>query len=227
MQAVEFGQSGLVGNIMSLDVNSETFTTDLARLQGQVRKPVVASTVATQVVDIGGIQTLINSKTGEVIKSLGAKSNEAGTVSGKPQTATQALVQGFADRLTDANRTFTSIGDKFAGQFSFGNLLPNQLQTSERQQFEQAKRNFVNAVLRRESGAVISPSEFANADLQYFAQPGDTKGVLLQKAQNRNTVTNGMYNQANIARPVNAGDIIESNGVKYQVDEDGVTINPI
>jgi len=37
--------------------------------------------------------------------------------------------------------------------------------------FEQAKKNFVNAVLRLESGAVISPSEFTNADKQYFPQP--------------------------------------------------------
>lgn len=49
--------------------------------------------------------------------------------------------------------------------------LPSFLQSAERQKFEQAKRNFVNAVLRNESGAVIADSEFKNADKQYFPQP--------------------------------------------------------
>ena len=39
--AIEYGQSGLAGRIMGLDQNSPTFSTELAKLQGQVRKPVV------------------------------------------------------------------------------------------------------------------------------------------------------------------------------------------
>lgn len=50
-------------------------------------------------------------------------------------------------------------------------ILPSFLQSAERQKFEQAKRNFVNSVLRNESGAVIAESEFKNADKQYFPQP--------------------------------------------------------
>ena len=57
-----------------------------------------------------------------------------------------------------------------------------------RQVFEQAQRNFINAVLRRESGAVISESEFANARRQYFPQPGDGPEVLANKARNRQVV---------------------------------------
>lgn len=38
------------------------------------------------------------------------------------------------------------------------------------QQYEQAKTNFVNAVLRRESGAKISDEEFDSAEKQYFVQ---------------------------------------------------------
>lgn len=64
------------------------------------------------------------------------------------------------------------------------------------QKFNQAKRNFVNAVLRNESGAVISPSEFDNADKQYFPQPGDTPEVLAQKAKNRDLVTSNMFASA-------------------------------
>ena len=63
--------------------------------------------------------------------------------------------------------------------------------SKQQQQVEQAQRNFVNAVLRQESGAVINPSEFENAIKQYFPQPGDKKEVIEQKRQNRVAVING------------------------------------
>jgi hypothetical protein len=60
------------------------------------------------------------------------------------------------------------------------------------QKFDQAKRDFINATLRRESGAVISPSEFDNADKQYFPVPGDTKELLAQKRANRAEAIRGI-----------------------------------
>jgi hypothetical protein len=60
------------------------------------------------------------------------------------------------------------------------------------QQLEQAQRDFVNAVLRRESGAVISPQEFENAQRQYFPAIGDTPEVIRQKAQNRELAIQGL-----------------------------------
>lgn len=74
--------------------------------------------------------------------------------------------------------------------------LPSFLQSADYQKYDQAKRNFVNSVLRNESGAVISPSEFSNAEKQYFPQPGDTPEVLAQKAANRDTVTANMFSSA-------------------------------
>ena len=59
-------------------------------------------------------------------------------------------------------------------------------------QLDQAKRDFVNAVLRRESGAVISDAEFANADQQYFPQIGDDAATKAQKARNRAVALEGM-----------------------------------
>lgn len=66
------------------------------------------------------------------------------------------------------------------------------LATDGQQQVEQAQRDFINAVLRRESGAVIADSEFDNARKQYFPQPGDSQAVLAQKAANRRTAIEGM-----------------------------------
>lgn len=75
-------------------------------------------------------------------------------------------------------------------------LLANKTVASgEQQQVEQAQRDFVNAVLRRESGAAISESEFSNATKQYFPQPGDGKEVLLQKRRNRELATTLMLSE--------------------------------
>ena len=167
---------------------------------------------------------LIDTQTGEVISTVDTGNS---TINGKPQTDSQSKVNGYADRLLQANQVLTQLDSNFTGKFAIGASLPNLLQSADRQAYEQGKRNFVTAVLRSESGASIAPSEFATAEKQYFAQPGDTPATLLQKQATRNTVINNFYREANTVRPVSAGDIIESNGKKYKVDIDGVTLKDI
>lgn len=70
-------------------------------------------------------------------------------------------------------------------------LIGNYLVGNAYQRFDQAQRDFINATLRRESGAVISDAEFDNARKQYFPQPGDTPDVLEQKRRNRETAIKG------------------------------------
>lgn len=108
-------------------------------------------------------------------------------ITGKPLSAEERKALGFAERTMSSSLTIDEIGSQFAGAFS-QLPLPNLLKGADRQRFEQAQRNFVNAVLRRESGAVISEEEFANARLQYFPQPGDKSDVLVQKKMNRDQV---------------------------------------
>ncbi len=69
--------------------------------------------------------------------------------------------------------------------------IGNTLLSSNQQAVEQAQRNFVNAVLRQESGAVISEPEFENAKKQYFPQPGDKPSVIKQKRDNRRVAIEG------------------------------------
>lgn len=134
-----------------------------------------------------------------------------GTLNGKPQTTTQATIQGYAQRVTESNKIISQIGSKFTGALSvIGQMNPfNILKSSERQQYEQAQRNYVNAVLRRESGAVISDEEFANARQQYFPQPGDQWQVVAQKAVNRTSVEANLYQAANVPQPVEPGTVIK------------------
>lgn len=74
--------------------------------------------------------------------------------------------------------------------------LGNAFVSPEIQQVRQAERNFGTAILRRESGATIQPSEFAVMEKQYFPRPGDSAEVLAQKAQNRATAVNSIRQSA-------------------------------
>jgi hypothetical protein len=66
-------------------------------------------------------------------------------------------------------------------------------QDSDRaQRFAQLERDIINAILRRESGATISPDEFANARQQYIPQPSDSPDVTRQKLQNLRSAFEGM-----------------------------------
>jgi len=115
-------------------------------------------------------------------------------------TADQSKAALFAQRASDSS----PIIDQLAGEFSslssvVGKALPNAIKGEDRKLFDQASRDFINAVLRRESGAAISPGEFESAQLQYLPQPGDTKPVLDQKKRNRETVAAGLKAEAGAA----------------------------
>ncbi len=119
-----------------------------------------------------------------------AMNNPTGIVnqSGKPLTDAQNTSLGYAQRVAQSNQIIDTFGSDFAKenvQNIIGGKLPNVLQSSNRQQYEQAKSNFVNAVLRKESGAAISQSEYDNAIKQYFPVAGDSQAVIDQKKANR------------------------------------------
>lgn len=217
-KAIEYGNTGALSALGSINPSSPTFEADVARAASMIQKP-AGPTKRDTAFDAAG--NLVDMQTGEIIST--ASTSGSKTLSGKPQTEGQAKANTFADRLQEAEIVLAD-SDKFASFFARGGVLPNVLKTEDRQEFEQAQRNFINAVLRRESGAVIADSEFENARLQYFPQPGDSDGVLAQKKMNRNTVINGFYREASVLRPANAGDIIESGGLRYKVAEDGVTL---
>ena len=59
-----------------------------------------------------------------------------------------------------------------------------------------ALRNFINATLRRESGAAIAESEFDSAIKQYFPQLGDDQETQRQRRANRQAVQAGLIAEA-------------------------------
>lgn len=116
--------------------------------------------------------------------------------------ANQGTAAAYADRMAAANAILDdpklTAAQTDVGQAALSGVpLAGNLLTSEhRKMAEQAQRDFINAILRRESGAVISPTEFENAAKQYFPQPGDTPAVIEQKRQNRINALNGVVRAA-------------------------------
>jgi hypothetical protein len=66
----------------------------------------------------------------------------------------------------------------------------------QQQQVEQARRNFVSAVLRKESGAAIGVDEYKNEERKYFPQAGDTAKVIEQKQKARELAIKALEAQA-------------------------------
>jgi hypothetical protein len=66
----------------------------------------------------------------------------------------------------------------------------------QQQQNDQARRNFISAVLRKESGAAIGVEEYANEERKYFPQIGDSPEVIKQKQEARQLAIKALESQA-------------------------------
>ena len=138
--------------------------------------------------------TMSVSPDGTVRFSQGAVSNTAKV---PKMTVDAAKNTGFYGRTLEANKILNEL-EAQGTDFWQSNLdavpfgLGNYARSPEFQKFDQARRDFVNAILRRESGAVISDREFENAEKQYFPVPGDSQEVIAQKRRNRETAIEGL-----------------------------------
>ena len=119
----------------------------------------------------------------------------------KPLNDTQSKALQFGARMLQSGQNLDALADSgvtrpgdiksAADVVGLGGVM-NWTQSPKQQQVEQSQRDFVNAVLRRESGAAISNSEFDNARRQYFPQIGDDDKVIEQKRRNRELATRGV-----------------------------------
>lgn len=141
-------------------------------------------------------------------------------------TVDEKKAMTFADRMATSGAIIDSMGmegsgivDKAASRAPFG--LDNYLTSDAFKKVDQAKRDFINAQLRRESGAVIADSEFDNANRQYFPQPNDPPEVIEQKRRNRQIVIEGMKRDSG---PTYKG---PSKSARQPVVIDGYTIEEV
>ncbi|WNG69281.1 hypothetical protein [Cupriavidus gilardii] len=132
------------------------------------------------------------------------EANSLKAAEGKAPTEFQSKAAMFGARAEEADRILSGLDYSPAALSAkqavsnvplVGGVLgaaANVVTSPENQKAEQAQRDFINAVLRQESGAVITDSEFDNARKQYFPQPGDSDAVKAQKAANRRTAIEGL-----------------------------------
>lgn len=153
------------------------------------------------------------------------------SVSTKPATAAQQLAAGYAKRVAEAETTLNQFQNKISGMsylgFQIQKRLPSAFQSSTFQQYDQAARNFINAILRPESGAAIAQSEFDNAYKQYIPVAGDNQATLALKAQNRKSKLDSLIQTAGVAYSGNQNaqqteTYIAPDGIEYVKGEDGL-----
>jgi hypothetical protein len=95
--------------------------------------------------------------------------------------ATNPIINEFEDKGT-------SFKDFIAGTIPFGEYA----QSEDYKRLAAAQRNFIAAVLRKESGAAISDQEFESGAKIYFPQPGDSDAVIKDKRRYRDLAVQGM-----------------------------------
>jgi len=159
-------------------------------------------------------------------------------VSNKPLTESQGNATAFGMRMKESNdllKKLEAAGEKNTGIVSGAvksvvgltpfigdklsemtgdvfNVLPSIVGglSPEQQQVQNARINFITAVLRKESGASISPAEFTQAEKLYFPKPGESDTVVKQKQRARDLAIEAMRIQAgpgakSIGAPAAAG----------------------
>jgi hypothetical protein len=128
----------------------------------------------------------------------------------------QYTAANYASRMNQGADIINNLEGYITSQnplsFAAKKKLPDIAKPDQLKQLEQAQRNFLNAVLRRESGAVISPSEFEEGAKQYFPQPNDSAALLKQKKANRDLVIRNMKKEAGPAYEDVTGNINDTTG---------------
>jgi hypothetical protein len=173
------------------------------KIRGVTGKSTAPAQANLQHVETDKGTMVFDPRTGRMMPAVGPDGQPVG--SGKPLNEYQGKSTGFGMRAAESSRIIEEVGRggkvkpsliKWAAESvplvgeGLG-MAANRFASPEQQQVEQAERDFINAVLRQESGAVIADTEFANARKQYFPQPGDSAEVIEQKRANREAAING------------------------------------
>jgi hypothetical protein len=177
---------------------------------------------AGQVVEREDGTFLVDTRTGAARPVTGPQGQPL--IGGKPLTETQSNAVAFGMRALEANKLATDLEGKgftntgvirtavggtmgqapiVGGKLEQGvrsafNVLPEFAggPSPEQQQVDQARRNFISAVLRKESGAAIGVDEYSNEERKYFPQLGDSEKVIKQKQDARKLAIQALEAQA-------------------------------
>ncbi len=125
---------------------------------------------------------------------LSVTTNPDGTVSvtqgvGRPLTEGQSKDTVFATRAEGTLPIIDKYGDALTSlPESVGGSVPvvgNYAKSKDYQLAEQAGKEFLQAILRKDTGAAITPAETSEYGSVYLPRPGDTPELLAQKRVSR------------------------------------------
>ena len=128
-----------------------------------------------------------------------AKMRKAAVKGFNPSALRDASDAGDLGLLPDITIGSVPIGDLLESVIGW---VPNILRKEQSQVFDSAKRDFINAALREESGAQIAASEFANAEAQYLPVLGDGIDAMAAKSESMMAKLDGMAVSAGVAAPL-------------------------
>lgn len=141
-----------------------------------------------------GIKTQTAAATAAAGKAAGIQAEYA-TKAGIPGSfaGSQYLAGNYANRIKQSEQALDRLTDEGFDPSTMYNQIATSdalelVRSPQQKQYAQAMRNFINATLRRESGAAIAESEFSNAIRQYFPRVNDDPDTKAQKKRNREAV---------------------------------------
>jgi len=118
----------------------------------------------------------------------------------KPATVDELTSARFATRMKDSQQIINSLEETFMNmnlldQHLVG-VLPNAAKSADQQRLEQAEKEYLSGILRKDSGAAVSDSELQRYMEQYFPVAGDKPENIRQKRESRQRDLLGMVNSA-------------------------------
>jgi hypothetical protein len=143
-------------------------------------------------------------------------------------TEVQANATSFVSRMRDSTGTIQQIEDN-VGRIdteAAKSTWTNWLSSPKAQMYQQARRNWVTANLRKESGAAIPESELENEYKKWFPTIGDSKENIALKRQARQVAEEAMTVQAGPGA-AQVGGILERGGSPAFKAPDGWKIEKV
>lgn len=123
--------------------------------------------------------------------SMGDVAAAGGRVADVPLTEDQSKATMFYHRASNMDQelsasTYNPAGIRgFFDRATAGDPVTNWAASGAGQEYVNQGKNFIAAILRKESGATITPAEWEQGQQLYIPMPGDAPQVIEQKAQNR------------------------------------------
>jgi hypothetical protein len=210
-------------NPLAQPTNAPPMRPPVAGAVAPTSAPVAGASVNAPVAGAQGGYTPLSQLSPKALQEI-EKARVMETIVPKPLTEAQGNATAFGMRMAESNKLLKNledkgvtntglirqtigatvgvlplVGDKLQSAVKASmNPLPSVLggPSSGQQEYDQAKQNFITAVLRKESGAAIGANEFRTEDEKYFPQAGDTAQVLKQKQDARELAIKAMGIQA-------------------------------